>query len=425
MPRVRSSGFETATARLKNAPRRLPYTGPVLARGVSLLYRRNHNGAGTWVVRALKGLVPSSSPSPSPYWTKAFALADDFDKSNGADVLNYYEAQDRAKQLVRGDGGGGNGGGGGGGKPMTVDGALNAYEHDLVCRGRSPKNVTVVRYHLQDDPLLGKSVALLQLMDLLEWRNRLIAAGMTPATFNRTKNGLRAALGFAATIDARIDNHQVFRAGLKRLKDGNNARRAVLEDALVLRIVTEAQSKGEAFALLTETLAQTGARMSQLVRANCDALRGGNKIMVPSSYKGNEHKKQITVSVPITAALAGKLAKVRAGRSDNEPLFVNRAGGRRTPSDAVAYSRTFSAVVARVGLDPDVITPYALRHSSICRALAAGVPMSIVAKMHDTSAKEIEAHYAAHIDDVAENIARRGLLQAPDHNVVSMPKVAA
>jgi integrase len=417
MPRVRSTTLEYPTTRLKLAPNPIPYPGPTLARGIKLNYRRNANGAGTWVVRVANG---AASNAKSPYWTKAIGLADDYDKADDIGILNYGQAQDRAKELARGDSSGS-------GKPITIDEALKAYEADLVSRGRSPKNVSNLRYHLKGDALLGKPVALLKPMDLLEWRNRLIAGGMKPATFNRVKNGFRAALGFAASIDARIGNHQTFRTGLKRVKDGNNARRAVLEDAQILRIIAEARVEGpQAFALLTETLAQTGARMSQLVRANCDALRGGDKIMVPSSYKGNEGKQQIVASVPITNELAIKLAKVRAGRSDDEPLFANQSGKRRTESDAVLYGRAFRRAVERAGLDPRTITPYSLRHSSICRALKAGVPMSIVSRLHDTSAREIESHYARYIEDVAEDIARRGLLQAPvDNVVVNLPSQRA
>jgi hypothetical protein len=69
-------------------------------------------------------------------------------------------------------------------------------------------------------------------------------------------------------------------------------------------------------------------------------------------------------------------------------------------------------VAERAGFHPNVITCYALRHSSICRALLKGVPVSVVAKLHDTSSDEIEAHYAAYILDVAgDAISRKGLLR--------------
>ena len=73
-----------------------------------------------------------------------------------------------------------------------------------------------------------------------------------------------------------------------------------------------------------------------------------------------------------------------------------------------------------------MITCYALRHSSICRALLKGVPVSVVAKLHDTSSDEIEAHYAAYILDVAgDTLSRKALLQPEQptaDNVVALPR---
>src|SRR6476659_11431995 len=73
--------------------RRKPYSGPSLARGVSLLYRRNKTN-GTWVLKASNG--------HGAYWTKAIGEADDFDESNGETILTFYQGQDTAKQLARG-----------------------------------------------------------------------------------------------------------------------------------------------------------------------------------------------------------------------------------------------------------------------------------------------------------------------------------
>jgi hypothetical protein len=50
-----------------------------------------------------------------------------------------------------------------------------------------------------------------------------------------------------------------------------------------------------------------------------------------------------------------------------------------------------------------------LRHSSIVRALSAGVPVRLVAALHDTSVQMIEQHYSAYIVDATEEIARRAV----------------
>jgi hypothetical protein len=53
---------------------------------------------------------------------------------------------------------------------------------------------------------------------------------------------------------------------------------------------------------------------------------------------------------------------------------------------------------------------YALRHSSIVRGLTAGLPIRLVAALHDTSVEMIEAHYSAYIVDATEEIARRAAM---------------
>jgi hypothetical protein len=76
-------------------------------------------------------------------------------------------------------------------------------------------------------------------------------------------------------------------------------------------------------------------------------------------------------------------------------------------------------------LDPDVITPYALRHSSIVRMLLRGLPVSLVASLHDTSETEIHKHYGRYITDVSDTIARGAMLdlsETADGNVVAMRK---
>jgi hypothetical protein len=70
------------------------------------------------------------------------------------------------------------------------------------------------------------------------------------------------------------------------------------------------------------------------------------------------------------------------------------------------------------------VTFYSLRHSSIVRALLAGVPTRVVAAQHDTSVPMLERSYSQHILDHSDTVARRGLLdtaQPAVDNVVSLP----
>ena len=286
-----------------------------------------------------------------------------------------------------------------------------------------------VRRHLTPT-LAAKPVALLTMNDLRHWRDGLVSKGVAPATINRTRAGLRAALELAASLDERITNRNAFRLGLKGLPGGKNPRRMVLPEADVLRIVQGRIRTNRAFGILIEVLAQTGARISQAARLKCGDLQADGsdpRLLVPTSYKGGRGQKEREhVPVPITSSLAVLLNKA-ARRSAPRRAAADQGrrhgdGWRRNKSEQWVIFRT---IAERAGFDPDEITTYALRHSSICRSLLKGAPVSVVARLHDTSSDEIEAHYAAYILDVAGTLSRKGLLQvepaAPGDNVVALP----
>jgi integrase len=272
-------------------------------------------------------------------------------------------------------------------------------------------------------------VMLLGTQDLRHWRDGLVAKGVEPTTINRTRAGLRAALELAATLDPRITNREAFRVGLKGLRNTKTARRAVLPDADVLRIIEAAYQEDRAFGVLIEVLAQTGARISQAARLTCGDLQADGpdpRLMMPTSYKGRGEKERQQVPVPITVGLSVLLDELRRDRPHAAPLLLKGDGTRWLETNKSEQWTIFRAVAERAKLDADEITCYALRHSSICRALLKGVPVSVVAKLHDTSGREIEAHYAAYILDVTGDVlSRKGLLrpEAPsaDNVVVPMP----
>jgi integrase len=285
-----------------------------------------------------------------------------------------------------------------------------------------------VRRHLTPT-LAAKPVALLTMNDLRHWRDGLVSKCVAPATINRTRAGLRAALELAASLDERITNRNAFRLGLKGLPGGKNPRRMVLPEADVLRIVQAAYEHNRAFGILIEVLAQTGARISQAARLKCGDLQADGsdpRLLVPTSYKGGRGQKEREhVPVPITSSLAVLLNKLRGDRPHDAPLLIKGDGTRWLERNKSEQWVIFRTIAERAGFDPDEITTYALRHSSICRSLLKGAPVSVVARLHDTSSDEIEAHYAAYILDVAGTLSRKGLLQvepaAPGDNVVALP----
>jgi site-specific recombinase XerD len=387
--RPRSNQIENRTNRLKLKPQRKPYYATI-APGIALGYRRN-KGAGTWSVKAADG--------HGGHWIKAFGIADDHEDANGASVLTYWQAQDKARAVARG----GNDEAVAGDRPITVAEALDNYAAELKSRGGDGLNVTRIRHHLTP-ALAAETVALLTARDLRHWRDTLLKKGLAPASADRTARALKAALALAAREDHRITNAAAWRDGLARLPDAEVARNAILSDAEVRALVAAAYKIAPAFGLWTELHAVTGARTSQLERLVVSDLQDDGtapRLMMPSSRKG-KRKRIERKPVPISATLARALRRAAADRAHDAPLL-------QPPGGETLLRRWFKRAVAAAGLDPTT-TLYSLRHSSITRQLLAGVPVRVTAHMHDTSVTMLERNYSAHISDHADALTRRALL---------------
>ena len=68
----------------------------------------------------------------------------------------------------------------------------------------------------------------------------------------------------------------------------------------------------------------------------------------------------------------------------------------------------YRAAAERAGVTGTV---YALRHSSIIRALLANVPTRVVAAGHDTSVGQLERTYSSYITDFSDALTRPHLLE--------------
>jgi len=280
--------------------------------------------------------------------------------------------------------------------------------------------------------LASKPVALLGATELRKWRDSLAAKGLSPATINRTRTCLRAALELAAEHDKRISNQREWLIGLRGLPDATVARNVVLNDDTVRRIVAAAYDRDRALGLMVEVAATTGARPSEVARvlvADLDLADPSEpRLWIPRSGKGGSRerarKMQDRRPVPITPALAARLRQAAAGRETDAPLLLRQSGEPWGYRRSDHYRDDIREVVAAVGL-PATTTLYALRHSAIVRRLLANTPVRIVADLSDTSVREIERHYARYISEHADEVARRGLIdlaQPAAPNVVPLAK---
>jgi len=416
MPKPRKIALETPTARAKLTPRKPSYFVRV-APHIALGYRRNASGFGTWSVRYADG-------SPNG-WLKKFGIADDLEPANDKTVFNYDQALTQARKLARGEANADTATAATGFAPITLGEALDAYEADLKARGGSVYNASGPRGHLRPQ-LLAKPVALLDAKELRRWRDGLLDKGLQPSSVVRYCKSLRTALALAASHDRRIQNADAWEAGLETLPDASVANNVVLNDRDVSRLVAASYAHDAKLGLYVDVLATTGARPSQAARLLVEDLHGGAKprLTMPKSAKGGGKnraaRKRERISLPITPALAAKLKLAAKGRAADAPLLLQGDGLFWGGSDD--YREAVREVVESIELDPDMVTMYALRHSSIVRQLLRGVPIRVIAATHDTSTIEIERTYSKHITDHSDDISRAALLHyAPvADNVVAL-----
>jgi integrase len=384
--------LQTPTSRARLAPRGKPYEVRLIP-GVHLGYRASTRGTGAWVVIAADG--------KGGRWTDAFAHADDKQEADGVAVLTYEQATHKARALARGDANAA------ADRPVTIEEAVAAYEADLEARGRNVYNAQYVRTHLP--PALGQQpLSQVTTKQLRGWRDALIKGGMIPATVNRLLKGARAAFALAASLDPRVvANAQSWRVGLAELPGAVKARDAVLTDTQVAAVVAAAYKLSDAFGLYVQVHAETGSRSSQLARCRVADLHR-DRLMVPASHKGRGGGRGGHVPVPLTPALAKRLAQAARGRSAGEPLLL-RADGKPWQPRLNDHRHPFKEA-ALVAALPAGTTIYGLRHSSIARMLLRGLPIKLVADTHDTSTAMIERHYGRFLARFGDDAVRSALL---------------
>jgi integrase len=403
--RPRSSTLETRTARLKLPVQKKPHAFTTVSPGLAIGYRRT-KGGGRWIMRRADGKGGN--------WQKVIGIADDYEVADGARVLDFWQAQDKAKALAHGTADSG--------KPISVNEALDTYAAHLARRGGLAGNVSRVRHHLPA-ALAAKPVSLLTARELEHWRNALT---VKPATINRTCHVVKAALNHAQRLDpTRITNTHAWKVGLALLPDPRRPRNAILNGAQVLSLIDAAHAVDPAFGLFCEVGAVTGARVSQIVALEAGDLQhngDGPRLMMPSSRKGHAGKRAERKPVPISATLAARLRNAAGARAASAPLLL-RADGKPWSATSADHRRPFARAASRAGLDP-TITFYSLRHSAIVRQILAGTPLRVIAAACDTSTREIERTYSAFISDHSDQVLRRGLLdtaQPATENVVPLP----
>jgi integrase len=328
------------------------------------------------------------------------------------------------------------------GKGPSVQSAVDEYVKAR--KGRSIREGTLAegrlrRHVLADDVFAKTPLAKLRASTFETWRSGLAVRqpgvvadasaqrSIAPATVNRILNDLRAALNAAAERYRReipAATAAEIKVGTRALSITQDARKQLLTDEQTRQLVRAAfeQADDGDFGRLAMLAAATGARYSQLRAMRvADVQVERARVMVPGSHKGRSARQRPHISVPVAPEVIERLAPCLERRSPDDPLLTRWAyknvaafqwerDHRRAWGPAYEVEKFWSATVDRSGAPAGTIM-YAFRHSSIVRGLRAGLPVRLVAALHDTSSEMIETHYSAHIIDATEELARRATLQ--------------
>lgn len=421
---VREIRLQERTARARLTIRHHPYW-KAISEGAHIGYYRGPRG-GKWVARYRE------AGSAEPYASSSLGTADDLVEADGEAVLNYKQALDKANEWIKLQASGG----------RTLDPNMtlrDAVEVYIAARdARATANAGRVKrsnasYTLGTNVLPDVILPEIKLRDLSEadlraWQRRLRNVGAT--TKQRIVTDLKAALNLAFEEHRRAlpsDLPVTIKYGLKPVFVDSRPGRSVARDNQVLGDdqIRSILARGEAMDedgdhfLLALLLAASGARFSQITRMRVDDVQYAlRRVLVPPSRKG-KGKEEKYLSVQVGDDVLAALRRATEGRMGSDVLLVRWRYRQVKPTEWVRVDRRawtsssemirwWAKVVEAVGL-PGVI-PYALRHSSIVRAIRVGLPIRLVAAIHDTSVAMIEKHYSRWIVESLDELAAKAVV---------------
>jgi integrase len=389
---VRNASLATRTARASLKIKTKPYWQPLTPR-LALGYRKASATGGQWTVRIYLG--------GRKYRVSTVGTADDFLDADGAAILSWEHAQERARGLLIGaaqptDGATG---------PATVATVMAAYLAKLEGRGGRSYSDTKYRVDALILPALGTTpLAALTTETIRTWHRGLAASPgrlRTPidgeqrhreasndpewirrrqATANRVLVALRAGLN-RAWRDGLVASDAAWRR-VKPFAQVDVARVRYLTIAEAQRLLNAAEPD---FRNLIAAAIQTGCRYSELIRLEvADFNPDVDTLTIRKSKPGKVRHTVLTEEgVQLFAGLS-------AGRAGDETM-LRKADGE--PWGHGHQTRPMLDTCARAKITP-AINFHGLRHTWASLAVMAGMPLLVVAKnLGHADTRMVEKHY--------------------------------
>jgi len=369
--------IDKATVRNRLAPRREPYWGAPVERGLFVGFRRLAQG-GNWIARYHRDDRSHVYHSLGPV-----TAANDYENAK-REARRWRRTVDAGVQTDR---------------VPTVADACRDYTAALEASGRK-RAATDARKLFERivyaDPIGKLRADKLTQRHLEAWQARMVAGEMagrkkgvpSKATFNRNLASLKAALN--RVVNRREIPHDcAVEWGAIKPYDGDdaNGRRERYLDKLQRRALLDAMEPD--MRDVAECVVLTGCRPGDpaaMLRKDWDSRHG----LV--TFRTKTKARTIPVS-PAARALFDRLAKAKL---PGARMFTN-AGDEWT---AQRWAEQVKGAAAKAELPDDVVL-YVLRHCWITDAIIGGMDMLTVSKLTGTSLEMISDHYGHLVQDAA------------------------
>ena len=391
----RSSKLDTRTARLKLPVGERYFL--TIGKGLALGYRRTEDLFGTWQARAWNG---------TRYHYSNVGRADDYVDANGADVLDFYQAQGAARaffeRVIKGDAPGPG--------DVTVDKAADHYlewfrEHRRSVKGTEQS----IDVHIR--PAFGdRRISTLTAAQIRRWLEKLAASPArirvsrsakeqrhrpAPQTANE-KRARRASANRIFTSLKAILN-RAFRDGLvsddtawrqvKPFEKADQARIRYLTDEEGVRL---ANACAPDLRKLIQAALLTGARFGELVALRVQDVNIRTKqVFVAESKSGRPRH------IPLNPEGVDLFKESMVGRTGEDLLFLKSDG---TPWGKNHHVRALYEACKVAKVRP-AVSFHQLRHTYASHLAQAGIDLLVIAKLLGHADTRITGRHYAHLAD--------------------------
>jgi integrase len=390
--RVNDALLDSKAARARLKPRGKPYYRSI-GGGLHIGYRRAKTGEGRWVVR-----YPHNDPDKD-YVVETVATADDKLDANGETVLDWNQAQEKARAIYNARMTGEDKAS----LSLTVKDAIDDYLAWMETHRKSAKD-SRWRAEALIIPELGKKiVAKLTAKEIENWRDKI--AKTQPRL--RTKKGEAQQFRKIADDPDEIRRRKssanrvltILKAALNRAaKEGVWGRVKPFKgaDAARVRYLTVAEARrltnasDPAFRPMVQAALQTGARYGELAALKVEDFNPDAGTVHVRQSKAGKGRHIVLTDEGVTF-----FKGATAGRMGAEALFAGDGGGVWGKSH---QSRPMAEACRAAKISP-AISFHGLRHTWASLAIMNGVPLMVVASnLGHSDTRMVEKHYG-HLAD--------------------------